>query len=213
MDHEHYPDDYLRDILGGARTIAVVGASPRRERPSHRVMAYLQRRGYRAIPVNPNTAGGTINGVAIGMWVTAQGNGPILSAARSAHVNTPATPGIARALPVLPRGSRISGKEGEINIGELLGAHTLDEANLVPGGFHVDGDDVLAQPGQEARLHQRRLAAARGPVEQAHGEGGVGVALLDAGLPEADTLGQPVAIAWPGEQFEEKIRVVRIKRA
>jgi uncharacterized protein len=62
LDHEHYPDDYLRDILGGARTIAVVGASPRRERPSHRVMAYLQRRGYRAIPVNPNTAGGTING-------------------------------------------------------------------------------------------------------------------------------------------------------
>ena len=62
MDHEHYPDDYLRDILEGARTIAVVGASPRRERPSHRVMAYLQRRGYRAIPVNPNAAGGTING-------------------------------------------------------------------------------------------------------------------------------------------------------
>ena len=62
MDHESYPDDYLRDILEGVRTIAVVGASPRRERPSHGVMAYLQRRGYRAIPVNPNAAGGTING-------------------------------------------------------------------------------------------------------------------------------------------------------
>jgi predicted CoA-binding protein len=62
VDHESYPDDYLRDILGGVRTIAVVGASPRRERPSHRVMAYLQRRGYRAIPVNPNAAGETING-------------------------------------------------------------------------------------------------------------------------------------------------------
>ena len=62
MDHESYPDDYLRDILEGAGTIAVVGASPRRERPSHRVMAYLQRHGYRAIPVNPNAAGGTING-------------------------------------------------------------------------------------------------------------------------------------------------------
>jgi uncharacterized protein len=62
MDHENYPDAYLRDILENARTIAVVGASPRRERPSHRVMAYLQRHGYRAIPVNPNATGETING-------------------------------------------------------------------------------------------------------------------------------------------------------
>jgi uncharacterized protein len=62
LDHESYPADYLRDILESVRTIAVVGASPRRERPSHRVTAYLQRRGYRTIPVNPHAAGGTING-------------------------------------------------------------------------------------------------------------------------------------------------------
>src|SRR5215467_4203878 len=62
MDHERYPDRYLRYILTSVRTIAVVGASPRRDRPSHRVMAYLQRRGYRTIPVNPNAAGGEING-------------------------------------------------------------------------------------------------------------------------------------------------------
>ncbi|MGA8552130.1 MAG: CoA-binding protein [Stellaceae bacterium] len=62
MDHENYSDAYLRAILTAARTIAVVGASPRRERPSHRVMAYLQRHGYRAIPVNPNAAGETILG-------------------------------------------------------------------------------------------------------------------------------------------------------
>ena len=62
MDHETYSDAYLRDILTSVRTIAVVGASPRRERPSHGVMAYLQRRGYRAIPVNPNAVGTTING-------------------------------------------------------------------------------------------------------------------------------------------------------
>jgi uncharacterized protein len=62
MDHETYSDAYLRDILTSVRTIAVVGASPRHERPSHRVMAYLQRRGYRAIPVNPNAVGTTING-------------------------------------------------------------------------------------------------------------------------------------------------------
>jgi uncharacterized protein len=62
VDHETYPDAYLRDILTSARTIAVVGASPRRERPSHGVMAYLQRHGYRTIPVNPNAAGTAING-------------------------------------------------------------------------------------------------------------------------------------------------------
>jgi predicted CoA-binding protein len=62
LNHESYPDSYLRDILKGVRTIAVVGASTRRERPSHGVMAYLQRRGYRTIPVNPNAAAETING-------------------------------------------------------------------------------------------------------------------------------------------------------
>jgi uncharacterized protein len=62
MDHEAYSDDYLRQILTEVRTIAVIGASPRHERPSHRVMAYLQRRGYRAIPVNPNAAGAVILG-------------------------------------------------------------------------------------------------------------------------------------------------------
>ena len=62
MNHESYSDAYLREILTSVRTIAVVGASPRRERPSHRVMAYMQGRGYRAIPVNPNAAGDTILG-------------------------------------------------------------------------------------------------------------------------------------------------------
>ncbi len=62
MDHDFYPDAFLRDILTGVRTIAVVGASPRPQRPSHGVMRYLQRHGYRAIPVNPFAAGGTILG-------------------------------------------------------------------------------------------------------------------------------------------------------
>ncbi len=62
MGHDDYPDSYLRDILSSVRTIAIVGASPRPERPSHRVMAYMQGRGYRMIPVNPNAAGQRING-------------------------------------------------------------------------------------------------------------------------------------------------------
>jgi predicted CoA-binding protein len=57
MDHDDYTDAYLRDILTSARTIAVVGASPRPHRPSHRVMRFLQHHGYRAIPVNPNAVG------------------------------------------------------------------------------------------------------------------------------------------------------------
>lgn len=62
MNHDSYSDEYLRAILTSARTIAVVGASPRSQRPSHGVMRYLQRHGYRAIPVNPFAAGQTING-------------------------------------------------------------------------------------------------------------------------------------------------------
>ena len=60
--HDLYPDAFLRDILLSVRTIAVVGASPRPYRPSHGVMRYLQRHGYRTIPVNPFAAGDTILG-------------------------------------------------------------------------------------------------------------------------------------------------------
>ena len=49
-------DRELRALLGDARTIAVVGLSSRTDRPSHRVASYLQSKGYRIIPVNPNEA-------------------------------------------------------------------------------------------------------------------------------------------------------------
>ena len=50
-------DAELRDILTGVKTIAVVGWSPKPDRPSHGVAAFLKRRGYRVIPVNPGQAG------------------------------------------------------------------------------------------------------------------------------------------------------------
>jgi predicted CoA-binding protein len=62
MNHDSYSDAYLRDILTATKTVAVVGASPRPHRASHRVMHFLQRHGYRAIPVNPNATGGEILG-------------------------------------------------------------------------------------------------------------------------------------------------------
>jgi uncharacterized protein len=46
-------DRELRILLGDARTIAVVGLSSKPDRPSHSVAAYLQRHGYRIVPVNP----------------------------------------------------------------------------------------------------------------------------------------------------------------
>jgi len=56
----HLPDgmkasgDPVAELLRASKTIAVVGLSANPARPSHEVAAYLQRVGYRIIPVNPN---------------------------------------------------------------------------------------------------------------------------------------------------------------
>jgi uncharacterized protein len=55
-------DDEIHDLLANARTIAMIGASDRPDRPSHGVMAYLQSRGYRVIPVNPQITGEHVHG-------------------------------------------------------------------------------------------------------------------------------------------------------
>ena len=62
MSGPAYEDDVVRGVLAGAKTIAVVGASPNPSRASHYVMAYLQSKGYRTIPVTPRAAGLEING-------------------------------------------------------------------------------------------------------------------------------------------------------
>ncbi len=60
--HDRYPDELLRDVLTSVKTIAMVGASAKPIRPSNGVMRFLQRRGYRVIPVNPGLAGQQLHG-------------------------------------------------------------------------------------------------------------------------------------------------------
>ncbi len=56
------PDDAVGALLNGARVIALVGASANPKRASHEVMAFLQSKGHRVIPVNPGLAGQTLLG-------------------------------------------------------------------------------------------------------------------------------------------------------
>jgi predicted CoA-binding protein len=60
MNHDQYDDAYLKGVLDGAKTIAMVGASPNWNRPSYFVMKYLQVKGYKVYPVNPRAAGEVI---------------------------------------------------------------------------------------------------------------------------------------------------------
>ena len=65
MNHDAYPDSYIRGILDTVKTIAMVGISPKDNRPSYFAFKYLQGRGYRMIPVNPGQAGKTILGAKV----------------------------------------------------------------------------------------------------------------------------------------------------
>ena len=62
MNHDSYPDSYIRGILNGAESFAIVGASANPVRPSLFVLKYLVAKGYRVLPVNPGHAGGEIAG-------------------------------------------------------------------------------------------------------------------------------------------------------
>ncbi|MBX9841096.1 MAG: CoA-binding protein [Xanthobacteraceae bacterium] len=62
MNHDSYPDNYIRGILNTVKSIAMVGISPKDNRPSYFAFKYLLERGYRMIPVNPGHAGREILG-------------------------------------------------------------------------------------------------------------------------------------------------------
>ena len=62
MNHDAYPDPYIREILNGVKSIAMVGASPVNVRPSYFAFKYLAQRGYDMIPVNPGHVGKSLLG-------------------------------------------------------------------------------------------------------------------------------------------------------
>ena len=55
-------DEDIAELLRGAKTIAVIGASDRPDRASYGVMKFAQDRGYRTIPVNPRITGEHVHG-------------------------------------------------------------------------------------------------------------------------------------------------------
>jgi predicted CoA-binding protein len=77
-------DEQLRTLLAESRTIAIVGASPKPDRPSHGVLLALMAAGWRILPVNP-AANALANGVA----------------------GLPCFPDLATAAASLPNGERI----------------------------------------------------------------------------------------------------------
>ena len=62
MNHDDYDDKYIISVLNDAKTVAMVGASPNWNRPSYFAMKYMQKKGFRVIPVNPGVAGQEILG-------------------------------------------------------------------------------------------------------------------------------------------------------
>jgi uncharacterized protein len=62
MNHDSYSDGYIRGILNTVKTIAMVGASEKENRPSYFAFKYLLERGYSMIPINPGQAGDALLG-------------------------------------------------------------------------------------------------------------------------------------------------------
>lgn len=67
----------VRDILTSAKRIAIVGLSPKPDRPSHGVAQYLQRAGYRIVPVRPEPEGTILGEPIVPDLAAAARSGPI----------------------------------------------------------------------------------------------------------------------------------------
>ena len=76
MNHDSYSDDYVADILRGAKSIAMIGASANTSRPSYFAMKYLIGKGYRVVPINPGLVGQQILGQSV-VATLAEVTGPV----------------------------------------------------------------------------------------------------------------------------------------
>lgn len=65
MNHDTYPDEYIRGVLARVKTIAMVGASANTARPSYFVLKYLSERGFTMLPINPSLVGQAIHGLPV----------------------------------------------------------------------------------------------------------------------------------------------------
>jgi hypothetical protein len=84
-------DNEIRDLLTTTRTIAMVGASDRADRPSHGVMRFLQAHGYRVIPVNPALAGQQLLGETVVASVADAGPVDLVDIFRNSDAAGPVT--------------------------------------------------------------------------------------------------------------------------
>jgi len=100
LDHDSYPDSYLRGILSRTKSIAIVGASDDPQRPSYEVMQCLIERGYSVSAVNPKLAGQTLLGAPVyGALADVPGAVDIVDVFR----NNAAIPGVIEEVLALPR--------------------------------------------------------------------------------------------------------------
>jgi uncharacterized protein len=92
MASDGLSDHDIRTLLARTRRVALVGASPKPERPSNGVLRFLLDHGYRVVPVNPGLAGQSIHGQAVVASLAEAGQVDMVDVFREAS----AAPDIAR---------------------------------------------------------------------------------------------------------------------
>ncbi len=115
-----------------------------------------------------------------------------------------------------PRGAEAFKDLGQRCVGGDLGVVDPQGAEqprlgLARRRLDVDRQHVIAEPGDQPRLDQRRLARSRRAVHQADRQPLVGCGPVELPLPEAEALGQPRAVARAGQELEEEVSVAGLE--
>ena len=125
-------DREAAEALADLGTIAVIGLSPRAERDSHRVSAYMQERGHRVIPVNPAHAGGEILGEPAVRDLAAAGEpiGTVVVFRRSEETDDPIDAAIASGARTVWLQLGIENREG-LNRARAAGLRAIENRCLM----------------------------------------------------------------------------------